>query len=943
MVVSAAISFPATRTRHCNMRTPVSRIRSTATVAAIAAVHAICPAIGAASPSSEATPATGWDCDPVAWRAEGSALVAVGSGFALAPVAKGMTAEISARVTPVSTECPEYASIGLSVFDDLDHHWRLSVLKTTEAKGSRHVFEFKRQDGGDWTDGEGLDTVVNSRPGDWKWGEALDMSLHLSPTGLVGVVRDAATGRELYRRQYAVRGGGKDPGLGRPAVFASGDLRGRVENVSFSVSGEVPDVWREFPKYRPVGPETGVYGAATGFFHVENIDGTDWAIDPAGRGVILAGTDWCNPRGSFDQKLGYRPYERFVKKTYGTLDNWAEETAERLASWGFTFLPCGGDERLYYKNLAHANAADRLYFSHRLCLGTADPNWRITEYRRSPCTALPDVFHPDFAAACQWWARQRCAPLRDDPWLVGYFIDNELAWWGEVNENKAGGVFDAVMKKPESHPAKKALRDYLASIGESAGKVSGEAKLGFLRLVAERYFSVTTDAIRRADPNHMVLGCRFAGGPSGVHPVVMEAAGKYCDIVSFNHYPWADLDRNVVLNSKSSPTPVLELYRDAHAAAKKPLLLTEWSFPALDTGRPCTYGAGQRFRTQAERVQATELYAKTLLSLPFFVGYSYFRWLDQPAAGISKYFPENTNYGLVSEEGVPYRGLVEMFARVQGDALRWRSAPPPAERPAPPAATTSERDRYFAEAAAAKAAAESAPAPVAVVRNDDGSWWMSNSLVRVGGRVGGRFMADEIAYGDEPPKGRWGALLQGREDGIPYWVDVSRVTDVTIERDAGTGIASVTIRAEGGSTDGVAGGAAPDGLRFAFTHRLSLAPGRKDVLAEILSLENLGARPIDVTVLFMRPFAVEPKPSEFRTVPNLWKAPVEGWWQLSDGSRWGVSSYDPGVMKASLWRNDGETAQHPDVRCMAGAPFELAPGATYAPPVPIGALIKVER
>ena len=49
------------------------------------------------------------------------------------------------------------------------------------------------------------------------------------------------------------------------------------------------------PPYRPVGPETGVRGEPTGFFHVETIDGRDWMVDPVGRGVYLAGVDWCMP------------------------------------------------------------------------------------------------------------------------------------------------------------------------------------------------------------------------------------------------------------------------------------------------------------------------------------------------------------------------------------------------------------------------------------------------------------------------------------------------------------------------------------------------------------------------------------------------------------------------------------------------------------------------
>ena len=889
-----------------------------------------------------------WDCDPVAWRENGAAMESVGSGFALAPCSKGRELSIEARVTPVSTECPEYATIGVAAFDDLDHHWKLSLGKRPESMKNALFCEMKCQNGGDWTDvPAGFECTANEGKGRWQWGRAYDMALAVTAEAVEGTIRDAETG-DLIRRIRVEKSPGAAPFAARPALSATGDLRGRAEIVGLSVGEEVPDCWRTFPEYRPVGPETGVRGSATGFFHVETIDGVEWAVDPVGRGVILAGTDWCNPRGSFSQKRGYAPYGRFVKEHYASTEAWAAETAERLGDWGFTCLPCGGDESLCYRNLAHANAADRLYFSHRLCAGTADPDLRIAEYKRAPCTAFPNVFHPDFEAACDWWARQRCAAGKDDPWLLGYFIDNELAWWGEIHENKAGGIFDLVMKKPDSHPAKKALVEFLAG-----RKPTTEIKRDFLRIVADRYFAVTTAAIRRADPNHMVLGCRFAGGPKGVDPVVLEIAGKYCDIVSMNHYPWADLDRNVVFASKADHVRVLDLYREAYEIAKRPLFQTEWSFPALDTGRPCTYGAGQRFYTQAERVQATELYVKTLLSLPFFVGYSYFRWLDQPPEGISKYFPENTNYGLVNEEGVPYKGLTEMFARVQGDAVRWHGAPPPEERPAPEEAVVTERDRFFAAAASIAPPVPSggvspAPASFAPPVPSGGSpagsggsaWALSNSFVRLSGRVGGKYMVDEIAYNGAAPIGRWGALLQGATDNIPYWVDVSRVTDVSFARDESTGIVTATIRAEGAGRKGIAGGTAPAALGFAFTHRISLAPGSADILAEIVSLENTGTEPIDVRCLFMRPFAVQRDPEGARSVPNLWKGPVEGFWFLSDGSRWGVSSHDSGIIKATLWRNEGETAQHPDVRCMEGDPFALAPGETFTPTIPMGALIK---
>ena len=64
-------------------------------------------------------------------------------------------------------------------------------------------------------------------------------------------------------------------------------------------------------------------------------------------------------------------------------------------------------------------------------------------------------------------------------------------------------------------------------------------------------------------------------------------------------------------------------------------------------------------------------------------------WVDQPALGTNGEKPEDSNYGLVSEEGVPYAGLTGMFARLhselRGGAMRpampqESAAPPPQSR-----------------------------------------------------------------------------------------------------------------------------------------------------------------------------------------------------------------------------------------------------------------------
>ena len=41
----------------------------------------------------------------------------------------------------------------------------------------------------------------------------------------------------------------------------------------------------------------------TGFFHIERIDGRDWAVAPDGRPTVLAGVDWVWPSGFFCEEL----------------------------------------------------------------------------------------------------------------------------------------------------------------------------------------------------------------------------------------------------------------------------------------------------------------------------------------------------------------------------------------------------------------------------------------------------------------------------------------------------------------------------------------------------------------------------------------------------------------------------------------------------------------
>ena len=618
--------------------------------------------------------------------------------------------------------------------------------------------------------------------------------------------------------------------------------------------------------------------ASTNFFRAATVDGRDWIVAPDGSRQLFLGIDHVRPFGWKDRTFGFDVYGRFVETNYPTKEAWLDETLGRLGDWGFNTLANHCDEPLLrHRGLAHTIT---LYLGGKFARGK-DPDRWITKWT-GPCTGFPNVFHPDFERVIRERARELCAPHRDDPDLMGWFLDNELKWWGSADKaRKDLTLFDTVRALPPEHTARKALEEFVANGAAADGNrrqstaIDGDCpnalREAFLRLVADRYFSVLCAAIREADPNHMILGCRFAAPFTATHPVLWEVAGRHCDIVSFNCYPWADIDRGVVLDEKGG-IPVADRFRDIHGWCGKPLVVTEWSFPALDTGRPCFHGAGQRFPTQEGRAAATALYARTLLSLPFVAGYSYFMFLDQPKSGISQTFREDSNYGLVDEFGKPYEAVTAALREVQCGAVAVHNCA------------------------------------------------LSNAFVRLEGVGDGR---PRLVLGDVEV-GSLGALLQWRGPNGDVWTHAEKyaLLDPTPH--------TITIRAVGG-----------EDVRFAIAIRASLAPDARLLDVEILSVENLGDESIRFSGVFlvpMPPAGAEPEP----VVPNLWGAPERAWWRNPDGAVWGAVSDSPSA-RFRFWdtlhgKKDGTV--HADARFTTGpTPVVLAPGETWCPPSRMSAAI----
>jgi len=957
-----------------------------------------------------------WDANPLLWRARDNVLHASGPGagtavYAGAPVSTRVTVE--ADVTVRKAVATEWKIAGVSVYRDEENFWHFAMIEAPDAGTAprRHFCELSEMRDGQWLAQKNLKVAVNEQAkGAWETGKTYRLRISLDPKGVEGSVTDP-DGLVLSRKRYAFSAAAVTSG--RPALRCNG-FEANFAKVAAEHTEPVPEGKTTFPPYRCASFAKGVTGSKTGFFHVERKGKTWWVIDPLGRGFVPLGVDHVRYNGPWCEALGYAPHGRKNDKKYASRDEWADQTVERLKAWGFNMFAGGVEPLLLRRGLAHAKM---IQIGGRLA-GMGD-EYDITPHEGRPCSAFPNVFHPDFERYCRYRTKQVCGPLASDPWLLGYFLDNELAWWGRGDLDT--GLFDAVMKKSASHTAKIALRNFLskryggdvarfnrawgttlgsfdAVLGSKAltgpNAVVAADKKAFLALTAETYFGTIARAIRAVDNGHMILGCRFAGGRAS--DVVWAAAGKHCEVLTFNYYGNVDLDTGVARDHTDprAGAPLGEAFAEFHRRGGRPMMITEWSFPALDSGLPCTNGAGQRFRTQAERARATEIYARTILGIPFMLGYDYFMWVDEPALGISSVFPENTNYGLINEDSVPYKLLTEAFQRVNSDAGKLRQAGPqklPAAARAPAAPDGTQVVLWNRTGRTVPVSSVWVPVVPAAVKRarvlaafQDGQWrdvptqflprpkGSHAAVVRIGPvpsggavflrsgagklsatphatlkfvREGKSYRATNGPFVIKGSTGGAGLTTEVSHRGVAlgqynalvhHWTDRNQWTEARqlVDVNQAAGPLGMTLDLVGQRD--VRPGDGPG--TFEIAHRLILLPESDWFIAELLSCRNTGDSPLNVRSLFFRAHgaigghATGDAPLEQDGVPRLWgRAPGDAWVDKKVGAFWGLTTDDTGVMKIHFWLDD-RGAQHPDARHELRK--TLAPGETYYPPWP---------
>jgi hypothetical protein len=447
------------------------------------------------------------------------------------------------------------------------------------------------------------------------------------------------------------------PGKTKSEKEVTGNLRRLLEE---SAGRKYPDSWSVYGGWKEKRFDK------TGFFRTKFDGRRWWLVDPEGFAFFSAGIDVMNPEssgpvsgmndlldwlperkgvfapafGERGEKLSFSYYTANLIRAFGTdwEAEWRALAGNLMREWRFNTIGNWSDENLIRSARTPYVLPLRGF-----------PSTRVLLYRD-----FPDVFSKEYRDNSIAFAGQMDS-LKNDPFLIGYFLDNEPLWaFGSNNvasemlaarqPSETKKEFAAWLKLRYGGDGKRFASawnlpagpvDSLLSVPiRDAASLSGSARedcWAFTKIMVREYLSHPSRALRKIDPNHMNLGIRYGWISSDL----CYEASECFDVFSINMY-------------KEKPDG--EVISEITRRTGKPVMIGEFHHGAIDRGLPSTGLWG--VASQTDRGIAYRYYMEQGAALPSLVGIHLFQLNDQPVLG--RYDGENYNIGLLDACVRPY-------------------------------------------------------------------------------------------------------------------------------------------------------------------------------------------------------------------------------------------------------------------------------------------------
>ena len=393
---------------------------------------------------------------------------------------------------------------------------------------------------------------------------------------------------------------------------------------------------------------------ATGFFRIEKIGKRFWVIDPKGYPCVIRALSQVLPnyQGSEYQMA-------CTLKKYGSLENWGEVISNRLKNDLHFFASASPDSHVTESsNPIVSQRSVGFAYAYGRTIGTANSKGGSSTFSENNTM---NVFDPGFVEFADTVAKP-IAANKDNPNILGYTTDNELP----MQSNMLLSYLSLDPYKAVNRYSYACAWTWFKNMSGKEFPTDADIKREYYELfrgfVWDRYYNVVTAAMRKYDPNHMLLGTRFLTGVRNAE-WVLKFASRYLDCMTINWYfAWQPQAESIYLIAKS---------------ANCPFMITEFYTKAGDSGLGNTSGAGQFVQTQKDRGMFYQNYILRLLEATNCIGWHWFQYLDNdprnavmPDGRIRDVSSTDSNKGIVSNEHEEYTECTKYMAEINRNAYR---------------------------------------------------------------------------------------------------------------------------------------------------------------------------------------------------------------------------------------------------------------------------------
>ncbi len=352
-----------------------------------------------------------------------------------------------------------------------------------------------------------------------------------------------------------------------------------------------------------------VKGNATGFFHMEILDGRHYIIDPLGNPFFVTGLNALNAGSTQNQR-------DVMLSKYGTKENYWTSMTETLRKIGINTAAYSSSDCTTTATPINIFGSISGIDSYMASLALSTTTGGSAGYAQNNTM---NVFDPDFVTFAETSNADYLKANANNDKIIGYTSDNELPKDNKMLLNYLTLDPDVPYNAFSYATAWTWLAARTGKTDPSVNDINPEYYEEFKAFVFSRLFKTISDVIRKYDPNHMYIGTR-ADSLNKTSEGYLRAAGKYCDLLTINMYD----------GMEPSVSTMATIYR----YSGKPFVVTE--FYAKAEGAYDMNGqllanqqnAGWLVKTQQDRAAYYENYTLLLLESRYCLGWVWYRFQD---------------------------------------------------------------------------------------------------------------------------------------------------------------------------------------------------------------------------------------------------------------------------------------------------------------------------